>query len=349
MKPPSKERGNIMAEQGNLENQEITWQVDGIPVCGTLTRPPGDGTWAAVAFVAGSGPTDRDWNSPLLPGGNGSARLLAEALAGDGYVTLRYDKLASGPHAKENVARLAGKASLQSHVDELTGAVAALAHRPEVDPDCIFALTNSEGGIHALNYQREARDHRFAGLVLTAMPGRSIAATMRSQIVPQLTTLPDGEVMIRHYDAAIADFLAGQPVEPDSSLPEFVKGIFLSLTNPANLPFARQLLNVDPARLLRDVPEPALVVIGKKDIQVNWQDDGELLQAAVAGRVNVSFVFPENANHDLKYEEKSRDQLTPAEVQTTYNAEGRQLDPAALKAIRNWLKEHSMAAKVMKR
>jgi alpha-beta hydrolase superfamily lysophospholipase len=330
-----------MNEQGNLENEELTWQVDGIPVSGTLTRPAGDGTWPGVAFVAGSGPTDRDWNSPLVGGSNGSARLLAEILAGDGFVTLRYDKRASGPHAKENVGRLVGKASLQSHVDELNGAVTALIHRPDVHPDRIFALTNSEGAIHALNYQREAKDHRFAGLVLTAMPGRSIADTMRSQIVPQLATLPDGEVMIRHYDAAVADFLAGRPVEPDPSLPEFVKAIFLSLTNPANLPFARELLDVDPAQLLPDVPEPALVVIGKKDIQVNWRVDGQLLQAAATDRDNITFVFPENANHLLKYEDKPRDLLTPAEVQATYNSEERRLDPQAVEVIRNWLEAHS--------
>jgi fermentation-respiration switch protein FrsA (DUF1100 family) len=336
-----------MNKQRNLENEEITWQVDGIPVYGTLTRAPGGGLWPAVVFVAGSGPTDRDWNSPLVPGDNGSARLLAEILAQDGFVTLRYDKRASGPHAKENVGRLAGKASLQSHVEELNGAVAALSHRPDVDPDRIFALTNSEGGIHALNYQREATGHRFAGLVLTAMPGRSIAATMRSQIVPQLATLPDAEVMIRHYDAAIADFLAGRPVEPDSSLPEAVRKLILSLTNPANLPFARELLDVDPTQLLRDVPEPILVIIGKKDIQVNWRADGQLLQAAATDRDNITFVFPENANHVLKYEDKPRDQLIPAEVQSTYNSEACRLDPEAVEAIRNWLKAHSALADIV--
>jgi hypothetical protein len=257
---------------------------------------------------------------------------------------LRYDKRASGPHARENVGRLVGKASLQSHVDELNGAVTALIHRPDVDPDRIFALTNSEGGIHALNYQREATDHRFAGLVLTAMPGRSIADTMRSQIVPQLATLPEGEVVIRHYDAAITDFLASQPVEPDSSLPEAVRKLILSLTNPANLPFTRELLDVDPSQLLLDVPEPVLVIIGKKDIQVNWQADGQLLQAAATDRDNITFFFPENANHVLKYEDKPLDELTPAQIQATYNAEGRRLDPEAVQAIRNWLEAHSMSA-----
>ncbi len=35
-------------------------------------------------MVADSGPTDRGWCSLLLPGKNGSGKLLAETLAGEG-------------------------------------------------------------------------------------------------------------------------------------------------------------------------------------------------------------------------------------------------------------------------
>ena len=59
---------------------EVSWPLGDTTVGATLTRPAGDGPFAAVVFVAGSGPTDRDWNSPLLPGRNGSAALLADAL-----------------------------------------------------------------------------------------------------------------------------------------------------------------------------------------------------------------------------------------------------------------------------
>jgi alpha-beta hydrolase superfamily lysophospholipase len=52
-----------------------------------------------------------------------------------------------------------------------------------------------------------------------------------------------------------------------------------------------------------------LVVIGKKDIQVDWQTDGQLLEKANAQKPNVTFVYPENANHLLKYEEKAREFL----------------------------------------
>jgi alpha-beta hydrolase superfamily lysophospholipase len=327
--------------QSDLENEEITWPVDGIAVQATLVRPADTGRTPArrpaIAFVAGSGPTDRDWDSPIIPGSNGSGRLLAESLAGKGFVTLRYDKRASGPHAAENAALLTGKVSLQSHVDELAGAVAALASRPDVDPARIFALTSSEGALHALNYQRQATQHRFAGLVLMGVPGRSMADTMRGQVVPQIQPLPDGEEMIRQYDKAVADFIAARPIELDPSLPAGLHSLFASLGNPANQPFAREFLAVNPARLLLDVPEPVLIVIGKKDIQVNWQVDGAALETALAGRDNVTFVYPDNANHVLKHEEKPREQLTPADAAASYSAADRVLDPEALQAIQTWL------------
>jgi hypothetical protein len=40
---------------------------------------------------------------------------------------------------------------------------------------------------------------------------------------------------------------------------------------------------------------------------------------------NVTFVYPENADHTLKHEERPRDQLI-AEVVLRYNAEERKLD-----------------------
>ena len=60
------------------ERQEVSWALGATTVYGTLVRPSGPGPFPAVVLVAGSGPTDRDWNSPLLSGTNGSARLLAE-------------------------------------------------------------------------------------------------------------------------------------------------------------------------------------------------------------------------------------------------------------------------------
>jgi len=54
--------------------------------------------------------------------------------------------------------------------------------------------------------------------------------------VPRLQTLPNGEDLIRQYDAAIA---AGRPVEPHPSLPEGLRILFAGLANRVNSPLPR--------------------------------------------------------------------------------------------------------------
>src|SRR5215470_14696523 len=202
------------------ESSEVTWQLGETSVYGTVVRPVGPGPFPAVVMVAGSGPTDHDWNSPLLPGTNGSARLLAEALAKAAIASLRYDKRASGPHRRENMQALIGKMSMQSHLDELATAVRTIASQDYIRKDKLFALTNSEGALHALNYQVSNPAIPFAGLVLTAPPGRTVGAVGRSQVAAQVAGIPNGEALMAAYDAAIARFIAAQPFTPDPSLPQ---------------------------------------------------------------------------------------------------------------------------------
>jgi len=304
---------------------------------GTLVRPPGNGPFPGVVFVAGSGPTDRDWNTPLLPGSNGSARLIADALARAGFASLRYDKRASGPHAREKVERMIGKVSMQSHLDEFAGAVRELLRRPFVRPDRIFAVANSEGTLHALSYQIHETTHPLAGLVLIAPPGRSVGSVARSQIAAQVTNLPNGDAVMALYDAAIARFLAGEPIAADPLLPAGIQALLGGLAAPVNLPFARELWATDGAPLLERVSVPVLVVIGKKDVQVDWRTDGEPLMRAARGRPQVTFLFPEDANHVLKHEAKPRAELNAQHVAASYNAADATLDSDAMTSIVEWL------------
>ena len=305
---------------------------------GTITAPNDKEVHSGVIFIAGSGPTDRNWCSPLLPGTNGSAKLLAETLANQGFVTLRYDKLASGPHVRENIPKLIGKISMRSHIEELTGAVKTLLAEKNVKEDDLFALTNSEGAIHAVNYQLQATSHRFKGLALTGAPGRAVGELARSQIFNQIKQLPNAEAMMRPYDDAVADFLANKPQKIDASLPEGIKLVLRSLENPANLPFSRELWTYRLPEQVAKVNEPVLVLIGKKDIQVDWKTDGEILENATARKATVSFVYPENANHLLKHEEAAREELNAQSVSQHYNSADAELDTEATNAVVAWLK-----------
>ncbi len=326
-----------MTEANHFDDIPVVWQVDDIDVNAALTRPTGNGPFPAVIMVAGSGPTDRNWNSPLIPGANGSAALLAQALTAAGFVTLRYDKRASGPHVKENVPRMIGKISLQGHWEELAGGVRLLADRKDVDARHIFVLSNSEGCIHALNYQSQHSALPFAGLVLTSAFARPTGVLARAQIAAQLAAMPDGDQLLTAYDAAMADFAAGRPVHVDENLLELLRNVILSVTSPVNQPFARELWITDPLTLLVKVAAPILIVIGKKDIQVDWLTDGPLFESIAPDHDNLTIRYSENANHVLKYEPRDRSQFSPADALLTYSADDTQLDTETVETITSWL------------
>lgn len=303
---------------------------------GTLTLPNGEGPFPALVLVAGSGPTDRDWCSPLLPGTNGSGRLFAEAFAAAGIASLRYDKRASGPDAAQSARALFGKLSMRSHLDELVAAVGALAGHASIDGGHIAGLGNSEGALHVLHYATSQQDVPFAGIVLAAPPGRSVGEVVLAQLALQAAQVPGGAELMPEVEAAAARYAAGQPMHLDPRLPDSVTLVLASFESPANLPLARELWAEDAADLLPKVEIPALVLIGRKDLQVDATADGRPLEQAAAGKSNVTFAYPANANHVFK-----EDTRTPAELAaapgTGYNEDGTHLDPEALETILGWL------------
>lgn len=315
---------------------DVRWTLDDVVMEGTVVRPDGDGPFPAVVFVAGSGPTDRDWCSPALPGDNGSARLFAEAFAAAGIASIRYDKRASGPHVMENLPTLSGRMSMRSHLDELTAAIGALADQDFVDAARIVGVGNSEGTLHLLHHVESPQPVPLVGLVLLAPPGRAIQDVLLGQLALQSSQIPGGSELMPLVREAAARFAAGGAMDPDPSLPESVRMVLASFDAPANLPFARELWTESGADALARVPVPTLVLIGERDVQVDARLDGDPLRAAVAGRDDVTFAFPPEANHVFK-----RDRRTPAEVAASpgngYNEPGTVLDPESLRIVLDWL------------
>jgi pimeloyl-ACP methyl ester carboxylesterase len=332
-----------VTNQQDAGEYAVTWLVDEIEVGASLTRPTGKGRFPAIIMVAGSGPTDRNWNTPLLPGSNGSAALLAQVLAENGFVVLRYDKRASGPQGQANAERLAGRVSMQAHVDELAGGVRLLAARDDVDAGCLFAFSNSEGAIHVLNYQVQEGAKQgalpFVGLILTAPSARPAGALAHAQLAAQLQAVSGGAEQLAAYDRAMADFVAERPLQLEPTLSEGLRNLILTITQPFNLPFARELWITDPLALLAAVTVPVLILIGKKDIQVDWQADGPLFEVLAQTHPNIDVIYAPDANHVLKHEPSDRETLTAAGAAAGYNAEGAQLDREAVEILLRWLQK----------
>jgi len=147
---------------------------------GTLLAPQGGPAVPVVLIHPGSGPTDRDGNSPLLAGKNNSLRLLAEGLAARGIATLRIDKRGIA----ESAAALGTEADLR--LETLAADAAAWLELLRRDPrfDRVIVLGHSEG---ALIGALAAADAQAEGYISVAGPARRGSDILRRQLGPRLS------------------------------------------------------------------------------------------------------------------------------------------------------------------
>ena len=324
-----------------IVSEEVTFVAGGRTIPGTLVRPE-SGSGPGLLLLAGSGPTDRDWNSPLLPGSNGSGRLLAEALAARGVTVLRFDKAFSGRNPGLPIADL----TLDTYRDEAGAALEFLRTRTGVDPARLFVAGHSEGGIHATRLA-ELHGDRIRGVILLAAPGRSMREILEVQLARNVLAgagmSPEQvEKEMAPVRTALRAFVAGQDVDPKSasSNPQIV-AILSALMSPAVARIGRALASFEPARAAAEIVAPVLVVQGAKDVQVDVVADAENLVAARrSARKAVDYQLSALADHVLKTEPRSLDELraNPQGIQSGYNAPGRTLADDVVEAISEWIR-----------
>jgi pimeloyl-ACP methyl ester carboxylesterase len=326
-----------------IVSEDVSFVAGGRTIPGTLVHPA-SGTGPGLLLLAGSGPTDRDWNSPLLPGKNGSARLLAEALAARGVTVLRFDKAFSGRNPGLPIADL----TLDTYRDEATAALDFLRARAEVDPARVFVAGHSEGGIHATRLAQSAGD-RIRGVILISAPGQSLREVLEVQLERNVLagaglTPEQIEAEMVPIRTALRSFVAGQDVDPKSasSRPQIVQ-ILSALMAPMVARIGRALASFEPAQVAAGIAVPVLVLQGGKDVQVDPVENAERLVAArrSAGK-SVDYHKSPLADHVLKTEPRSLEEIR-ANLQlllTTYNSPDRALDDDMLEALARWIRDH---------
>ncbi|MDQ3124933.1 MAG: alpha/beta hydrolase, partial [Pseudomonadota bacterium] len=145
------------------------------PLHGTLLTPEGP-TRAVALIIAGSGPTDRDGNSPLGVSSS-SYRLLAEGLAAHGVATVRSDKRGVGASAYPGMSE--AELRFTDYSDDARAWVAETTRL--TGQPCVWLIGHSEGALVALTAVTGG-DVAVCGLVLLSGAGRPIGAVLREQL-----------------------------------------------------------------------------------------------------------------------------------------------------------------------
>jgi fermentation-respiration switch protein FrsA (DUF1100 family) len=315
----------------NASTEEVSISPDGAAwtLPGTLVLPVHAAPAPCVIFFAGSGPTDRNWLSPLLPRGRGSAELLAEGLRVKGVGSLRFDKVGSGTNMKP-----LDVLSLAHYVDEARAAFEFLTARP-ADCASITLAGHSEGSLHMLSAAVALQDEdRFAGYA-------SMAGTSRSILDAAIEQIRDARIKQGADPAVIESALTSFRVamsDPGSPAPDFAaipgaSALWAAARDPRQARAVRELLGADPLQGASRYRGRALVLTAEHDLQVPRFDADRLFAALGSppgGKIEVAIA---NANHVFRLEPESPSAIDPAAAVQGYTDPARPLADGVVDAL----------------
>lgn len=245
---------------------------------GTLLLPSASGKVPVVLIVAGSGPTDRDGNSAMLPGKNNAYKLLAEALRAGGIASVRYDKRGIGASA--------GAATREADLrfETFVGDAAAWIQKVRADArfSTITVAGHSEGSLIGMLAAASAGADAFVSI---SGPARNATAIIREQLRP---LPPDAWQQSERILALLeAGTLAGD-VPTTSPFPQLYRA--------SVQPYLISWFKYTPSAEIAKLTIPILILQGTTDMQVT-RAEADALHAA-APRSTVRIV--DGMNHVMK-------------------------------------------------
>ncbi|MEI7491431.1 MAG: alpha/beta hydrolase [Bacteroidota bacterium] len=244
---------------------------------GTLTLPLTKEKVPVVLIIAGSGPTDRDGNSPpALMNKSNCYKMLAEELRKNGVASVRYDKRgiagSAGSALKESDLRL------DNYISDAQGWIVML--NGDVRFSKIIVAGHSEGSLIGIVACSQAKAKGFISIAGSGRPANeilreqfsSLPQTEKDRIFPLLDKLQKG------------DTLANVP----SDLNSFFR--------PSIQPYLISWFRYDPQSEIKKLKIPVMIIQGDMDIQVSLEDAGLLAKADPQSSLKII----KGMNHVLK-------------------------------------------------
>lgn len=220
----------LKTETGNIE--------------GTLLLPDAKLPVPVVLIIAGSGPTDRDGNNPMMK--NNSLKMLSAELAKKGIASLRYDKrgIAQSQPAGLKEADL----RFENYIQDAESWIKLLKQNKNFSK--VIVIGHSEGSLIGMV---ASQNENVAKFISIAGIGQPADMTFREQLKAQ-------PPFVLEQSAPILDELVkGKTVE---NVPQML----FSLFRPSVQPYMISWFKYDPQKEIAKLKKLVLIVQGTTDI-----------------------------------------------------------------------------------
>ncbi|KAF2511888.1 alpha/beta hydrolase family protein [Flavobacterium foetidum] len=256
-----------------FKESPVTLKINIDQLYGTLTTPDLSAKYPVALIIAGSGPTDRNGNNPMMK--NNSLKMLAEALAKNGIASLRFDKRGIGE----------SKASA-------------------VSEDVLVFENYTEDAKSWINFLKQ--DKRFSKLIVIGHSEGSLIGMIAGSKADKFISIAGaGESADKTIKAQIAS-KSMKPIE-DMTFPiidslkngykvKKIDPMLNSLFRPSIQPYLISWFKYDPQTEIKKLPIPILILQGNKDLQINAQDAENLSKASK----NSELFIIDKMNHIMK-------------------------------------------------
>lgn len=247
---------------------------------GTLTTPDTKLPVPVALIIAGSGPTDRNGNNPMMT--NNSLKMLSAELAKKGIASLRYDK--RGIAASQKAGMKEADLRFEMYIKDAVDWVHLLSQNKQFSQ--VVVIGHSEGSLIGMVASQNQKVGKFVSI---AGAGQSADQIIREQLKAQPAFVLEQSTPI------LDELVKGNTVE---NVPPMLNSLF----RPSVQSYMISWFKYDPQLEIAKLKKAVLIVQGTTDIQVSIED-ARRLQAA---KPNAKMVLVDGMNHILKNAEADR-------------------------------------------
>ena len=270
----------------NPGDEAVIIPLVGFNLGATLTHPAGANATArlpAVILLGAANVNDRDGVMSGVP----TLGQLAGALAEAGFLVVRYDKRGFGQSGGRSES-----ATLTDQADDARAVAKWLSDRKDIDPRRIAIVGHGEGAMVGLV---AAQDRRIAAVVSIASPSTPGTEQFLEQqrLAVASSNLPQAE-----RDKRLA---LQQQIQQAVLTGKGWEGIPAAVRHAADTPWFQSLLAYDPAKVLKEIRQPLLIVHGEVDRETPVAHAEKLAELArqQSKSKSVDLVIVRGVNHLL--------------------------------------------------